>query len=112
GQFTFEGFWPGFPNNYGPTQYECAMAHLGPRSQEGVVKLRSADPQDVPYINLKLFEKNADTDLTALLEGIKWARNLLSRVTNGLGPFRELHPCEAGKTCSDAEQKDYLKTQV
>ena len=35
GPFSFEGFWPGFPTNHGPNQWECAMVHIGPKSQAG-----------------------------------------------------------------------------
>src|SRR5690606_24786085 len=26
GSFSLHGFWPGYPKNYGPAQFECAMA--------------------------------------------------------------------------------------
>jgi choline dehydrogenase len=43
GQISFEGFWPGFPTDYGPKQYECTFVRVNPRSQKGYLKLRSAD---------------------------------------------------------------------
>lgn len=49
GPFSFEGFWPGFPTYYGATQWECAMVHIGPKSQagkSGPSELRS--PRPVP----------------------------------------------------------------
>ena len=36
GPFSFEGFWPGFPTNHGPNQWECAIVHIGPKSQAGM----------------------------------------------------------------------------
>jgi len=36
GPFSFEGFWPGFPTNR-PNQWECAMVHIGPKSQAGTL---------------------------------------------------------------------------
>lgn len=126
GSFAFEGFWPGFPNRppffnetYGPSQYECALVHMNPRSQAGVVELRSADPRDVPAINLNFFKDGADQDLQAIYEGVEWVRSWLSKVdpseSNSLAPFNELHPCEGeiGKqNCTVAAQKTYLKEQA
>ena len=125
GGFSFEGFWPGFPNipptfteTHGPNQYECALVHMNPRSQAGVIELRSTDPRDVPTINLNFFKTGADQDLSAILEGIDWVRSWLSRVpatTNSLAPFTELHPCGGviGKqNCTEQSQKTYLKEQA
>ncbi|KAH7390531.1 hypothetical protein BKA66DRAFT_580580 [Pyrenochaeta sp. MPI-SDFR-AT-0127] len=127
GSFAFEGFWPGFPNlpphfneTYGPSQYECALVHMNPRSQAGVVELRSANPRDVPAINLNFFkEAGSDKDIQAIYEGIEWVRSWLSKVDpsapNSLAPFKELHPCEGeiGKqNCTVASQKTYLKEQA
>jgi choline dehydrogenase len=126
GSFAFEGFWPGFPNRppyfndtYGPNQYECALVHMNPRSQAGVVELRSADPRDVPAINLNFFKDGADKDLQAIYEGVDWVRSWLSKVDgsgpNSLAPFEELHPCkgEIGKqNCTVESQKTYLKEQA
>lgn len=126
GSFAFEGFWPGFPNRppffnetYGPKQYECALVHMNPRSQKGVVELKSADPRDVVDINLNFFKDGADKDLQAILEGVQWVRSWLSKVDpsapNSLAPFKELHPCEGviGKqNCTVESQKTYLKEQA
>ncbi|PGH27964.1 hypothetical protein AJ80_00218 [Polytolypa hystricis UAMH7299] len=112
GSFSFEGFWPGFPTNHGPNQYECAFSHIYPRGQEGTVTLRSADPRDTPIINLEFFKTGAEEDLTAMLDIVRWVRtNVFNRAPSGIGPFTELHPCtHAG--CTDQEQKDYLRDQV
>lgn len=113
GAFSFEGYWPGFPDEYGKSQYECAIVHMGPRSQAGSVLLRSADPRDTPDINFEFFKENADTDLTAMLDGAKWARTAFSKAPNGLLPWKELHPCKYPKTnCTDAEQKEWIHTNT
>lgn len=126
GSFAFEGFWPGFPNRppffnetYGPNQYDCSLVHMKPRSQAGVVELRSADPRDVPYINTHFFESGAEEDLQAIYEGIEWVRSWLYKVDasdpTSLAPFQELHPCEGeiGKqNCTIKNQKTYLKEQA
>lgn len=111
GQFSFEGFWPGFPDDFGPKQFECTFVHMNPRSQKGWVKLRSANPLDTPDINFKFWEKNADKDLQAMLEAIKFGREVVKDAPAGLGPFTEIHPCTSAD-CSDAETKAFLKKQV
>ncbi|CAG8974898.1 hypothetical protein HYALB_00006681 [Hymenoscyphus albidus] len=111
GQFSFEGFWPGFPDDFGPKQYECTFVHMNPRSQKGFVKLRSANPQDTPEINFKFWEKNSDKDLQAMLEAIKFGRKIVQDAKTGLGPFTEIHPCTSDN-CSDEETLAFLKKQV
>ncbi|KAF2187866.1 GMC oxidoreductase [Zopfia rhizophila CBS 207.26] len=113
GALSFEGYWPGFPKDYGHSEYECAIVHIGPHSQAGTVLLRSSDPRDMPEINSHFFDKNADTDLTAILDGVKWARNAFDRVPKGLGPWKEVHPCPSPNTnCTDVEQKEFIRLQA
>ncbi|KAL2166456.1 hypothetical protein VTG60DRAFT_2740 [Thermothelomyces hinnuleus] len=119
GAFSFEGFWPGFPTYHGPTQYECALVHLAPKSQAGSVRLVSADPQDRPEINFRFFRDRGDEDLKELVE----AANLLREAWRAAGepvlPFDELHPCPGNKItadgdnkCSDESQAEYIKLQA
>jgi choline dehydrogenase len=122
GSFSFEGFWPGFPNlppdfthTHGPNQYECAMVHMNPKSQAGVIELTSTDPRAMPTINLNFFKDGADHDLQAIYEGADWVRSWLHKAgvsaeANGLAPFEELHPCEGN--CTVESQKTYLKEQA
>ncbi|KAH8724777.1 hypothetical protein GQ44DRAFT_750034 [Phaeosphaeriaceae sp. PMI808] len=127
GSFLFEGFWPGFPNRppffnetYGPGQYECAIVHMNPRSQAGIVELRSSDPRDVPSINLNFFKaQGSEKDVQAIYEAVEWVRSWLGKVDasapNSLAPFKELHPCEGviGKqNCTVETQKTYIKEQA
>ncbi|KAK7977926.1 hypothetical protein PG996_003977 [Apiospora saccharicola] len=115
--FSFEGYWPGYPTEYGPAEYECAFVHMNPKSQAGSVRLRSADPRDTPDINLRFYATGADQDLTEQLDAIKTFRNAFASAPAPITPFQELHPCpnttlseEGG--CTDAGQKEYLKLQA
>ncbi|KAJ4367004.1 hypothetical protein N0V83_007534 [Neocucurbitaria cava] len=101
---------------------------MNPRSQAGIVELRSTDPRDVPAINLNFFKEGSDKDLQAIYEGIESVRSWLSKVDtsapDSLGPFEELHPCEGqiigggsaggkqGGNCSVEAQKTYIKEQA
>lgn len=111
--FSYEGYWPGFPNDYGPEQYECAFAHMNPKSQAGYVRLRSANPRDTPDINLRFFETRADEDLEEMLDGVKILRGALRAAGEGVNPFDEISPCPGvNSTCSDEAQKEVLKLQA
>jgi choline dehydrogenase len=92
---------------------------MNPRSQAGAIELQSANPRDVPTVNLNFFKDGGDKDLSAILEGVEWVRSWLSKVdpsaNNSLAPFEELHPCEGtiGKqNCTAATQKTYIKEQA
>lgn len=113
GPISFEGFWPGMPTNYGPSEFECAVVHMNPKSQAGYVRLKSASPQDTPDINFKFFEKNGDQDLQEILDAIKVIRSGFQAVGAPVTPWNEVHPCKGiNKNCTDEEQKDFLKHQA
>ncbi|KAK3485238.1 uncharacterized protein B0T23DRAFT_367134 [Neurospora hispaniola] len=117
GAFSFEGFWPGFPTYYGPNQYSCAMVHIKPRSQDGSVRLLSADPQDKPEINFRFFEHGGDEDLAELVSAANILRESWQAAGEPVLPFEELHPCPSaekknGTTCSDGKQAEYFKLQA
>ncbi|KAI1407310.1 GMC oxidoreductase [Hypoxylon sp. FL1857] len=112
----FEGFWPGYPDNYGPNVLTIPFVHMDPRSSNaGVVTLRSADPFEPPEINFRFFEKDSDKDLQAMIEAVKFAQKVKSLLpgSSGLTPFDELHPCTGdGSDCTDEAIKEYLKLQA
>ncbi|KAI0112228.1 GMC oxidoreductase [Nemania sp. FL0031] len=112
GSFSFEGFWPGFPTDYGTSQYECAMVHINPRSQAGYVRLRSNDPQQMPEINFNFFAEGGDEDLTELLDAAKTFRKAINSVGEPITPFTERHPCPGvNQECTDEAQKEFIKLQ-
>ncbi|KAI0108738.1 GMC oxidoreductase [Hypoxylon sp. NC0597] len=113
---AFEGFWPGYPDNYGPNVLTVPFVHMDPRSSNGgSVTLRSADPFEPPEINFRFFEKDSDKDLQAMLEAVKFAQKVKGLLpgSSGLTPFDELHPCTGeGSDCTDEAIKEYLKLQA
>ncbi|KAI1364652.1 hypothetical protein F5Y08DRAFT_339410 [Xylaria arbuscula] len=112
GEFSFEGFWPGFPTDYGASQYECAIVHINPSSQAGYVRLRSNDPREMPDINLNFFEDGGDEDLTDILEAVKTFRAAFNSAGSPITPFNERHPCPGvNQNCTDEAQKEFIKLQ-
>ncbi|KJR87698.1 uncharacterized protein SPSK_07200 [Sporothrix schenckii 1099-18] len=114
GAFSFEGFWPGFPTDYGPNEYECAMVLINPHSQAGTVKLASADPQVPPDINLNFFLNNGTEDLQHLADAAKLLRTAWQAAGDPVLPFNEKHPCPGtgAGNCTDEAQRALLKTQA
>ncbi|KAI1097629.1 GMC oxidoreductase [Jackrogersella minutella] len=112
----FEGFWPGWPDNYGPKVLTFPFVHMDPRSSNrGSVTLRSTDPFEPPEINFRFFEEDSDEDLQAMLEAVKFGQKLKSILpeSSGLTPFDEQHPCVgSGSDCTDEDIKEYLKLQA
>lgn len=112
GTFALEGFWPGMPNDFGPRQFMCAMAHMQPRSRAGSVRLRSADPTDTPEINFRFWETGGDEDLRELVDAIKIIRQGFQAAEAPVTPWNEIHPCHGNTTdCSDEEQLEYFRHQ-
>ena len=81
----------------------------------GTVRLRSADPQDVPDINFRFFKDQGDADISELVAGTNMMREMWLSAGSPAAPIQELHPCagEVGKTnCTDAAQAEYVRTQA
>jgi len=109
GPFAFRGFWPQTPNQSWPEPASTWGMHtvkMHPQNRQGWVKLRSADPTDMPEINFNLFSEGADTDIGAIKDTIAWGRRALGRVQGPTGPMTLTGPpCPTGVkadgTCSD-----------
>ena len=108
---AFRGFWPPTPDVPidPPSTFGFSMAKIHPQSRKGTVMLRSTDPRDVPEINFRFFEDNAESDLNAMAEGIEFGRKVFDSITAPLGPFTEQDPCQDGKEC---DVKEHIKTQA
>ncbi|KAI0000256.1 GMC oxidoreductase [Xylariaceae sp. FL0662B] len=112
---VLEGFWPGYPNYYGPNALGFSFVHRGQRSSQGTVTLRSADPLEPPDINFRFFETGGDEDLQAMLEAVRFGQEVKAQIpeSSGMTPFDELHPCTgAASDCTDEEIKEFLKLQA
>ncbi|KAI0458914.1 hypothetical protein F5B21DRAFT_511734 [Xylaria acuta] len=113
--YGFEGYWPGYPDDYDSNAFTIAFALKNPHSSQGTVTLRSADALDPPDVNFRFFEKGADQDLQAMLEAVSFVGDMKTRISNssGLVPIEELSPCPStSRTCTGAGIKDTLKAQV
>ncbi|PSN75099.1 alcohol oxidase [Corynespora cassiicola Philippines] len=109
GAMQFIGFWPGMPG-WNPNEFTCGFMQLHPRNINGSVTLRSANPRDVPNINLGFFSKGSDDDLASIVEAINLVRPAFHSLSNNT--FTELRPCAAGASCTDEAQAEFLRTNT
>jgi choline dehydrogenase-like flavoprotein len=78
----FKGYFPGysalFPQGLNYLTWVILKAHT--KNRKGQVTLRSTDPRDTPLINFNYFEEGGDEDLEAVIEGIRFVRNLTAKL--------------------------------
>ncbi len=108
----FKGYFPNYSTlikehlNY--LTWAVLKAHTN--NHAGVVRLKSSDPRDRPYINFRYFEEGTDDngeDLDSVVEGIKFVRSLTAPLkADGLIAEEEL-PGEQRQ--SDDELRDFVK---
>lgn len=74
----FSGYFPGYAAELAASRNHLSWAILKAHSlnRAGRVRLASADPRDPPIVEFNYFAEGKDTDLTAVVEGVKFARKL------------------------------------
>lgn len=105
----FNGYYPNFFANAtnGSNHWTWLTLKAHSRNNAGTVTLRSADPQDVPEIQMRNFAVGGDDDLTALVEGMKYGRQAFQDLIPLDGKFTEVWPGEQVQT--DDEWKEFAK---
>lgn len=81
----FRGYYPGYSKalERHRNTFTWAILKAHTRNTAGSVRLRSADPRDVPEINFRYFDEGSDTegeDLEAMVHGVRFVRSLLQHV--------------------------------
>ncbi|XXG96199.1 hypothetical protein Hte_002480 [Hypoxylon texense] len=106
GPVNFRGYFPTYSINATDEHdwFSWAILKAHPRNTAGSVKLRSADPLDMPEIVFNYFETGADDDLQALYEAIELARNAYERQ---LVPTVEMMP--GNETSTEEAIKQYVR---
>lgn len=79
----FHGYYPGYSRHIADARNTFTWAILKGHTTNtsGHVRLRSADPRDVPEINFNYFPKEAggEEDLESLISGVETVRNIIAR---------------------------------
>jgi choline dehydrogenase len=109
---NFRGYFPGYSKlireNLNYLTWAVLKAHTINRA--GEVRLVSADPRDRPYINFHYFEEGSDkenVDLDAVVEGVKFVRNITAPLIEQGIIAEEERPGKAVQ--SDDELRDFVR---
>lgn len=74
----FAGYYPGYAADLASSRNHLSWAVLKAHTQNatGRVRLASADPRDRPIIEFNYFQQGGEEDLQAVVEGVKFVRDL------------------------------------
>jgi choline dehydrogenase-like flavoprotein len=105
----FRGYYPGYSAEFTRSEnymtWVILKAHTGNRA--GEVTLRSADPRDTPLIDFRYFEQGGESDLDAVVDGVRFVRRLTEPLMrSGLIAAEEL-PGDGVET--DQQLRDFIR---
>lgn len=83
---SFRGYFPGYSLKLADRKnfFTWAILKAHTENKAGTVRLRSANPRDVPEINFHYFDEGSDQagkDLQGVVEGVRFARRLMSHAS-------------------------------
>ncbi|TRX91714.1 hypothetical protein FHL15_007496 [Xylaria flabelliformis] len=98
---VFDGHYPGCSQYQAPPEtWFWSMVKMQPGNQAGTIRLRSANPRDVPEIQFNFFEQDGDRDLAAMVEGVEHAMRIFDGVQAPYAPFEIVEPSVPGSGVS------------
>ncbi|KAK1468500.1 GMC oxidoreductase [Colletotrichum melonis] len=110
---AFPGYYPGYSVDGTADQRHWTWITLKAhsRNRAGTVKLRSADPRDMPQIDFNSFQDEATgaKDIQAVVEGMKLSRKMFESVVPLTGGFTEVWP---GKNVTDADLPEFVRNEA
>jgi choline dehydrogenase len=105
----FDGYKPGYSASLGTDKnfltWVILKAHT--KNAAGEITLRSADPLEPPNISFNQFAEGGEHDIQAVVEGIRFVRQLNAQVRAGGAANRELLPGLGVE--SDAELQEHVR---
>lgn len=113
--FLFRGFWPNNQTARLPAEpaqpYGVSIVKGSSVNNKGWVKLRSADPQDTPEININHYAEGSEDDMGAMKDMVAWIRRIYARI--GIKPVEP--PC-SGTIAEDGscgqDDEDWIHKQT
>ncbi|EFQ28955.1 GMC oxidoreductase [Colletotrichum graminicola] len=110
---AFSGYFPGYSaaSTADARHWTWLVLKAHSRNSAGTVRLRSADPRDVPQIDFNSFQ-DADAgakDIQAVVDGMKLARKMIDSVIPLSGGFTEVWP---GKNVTDEQLPEFVKYEA
>ncbi|KAG9252569.1 alcohol dehydrogenase [Emericellopsis atlantica] len=108
---AFRGYYPGYSANTTCDRRHWSWITLKAHASNkaGTVRLRSADPTDMPQIDFNYFQQGGDADKEAVVEGMKLSRKMMRDVIPLAGGFEEIWP---GSSVSDSDLEDWVTNEA
>jgi len=108
---AFRGYYPGYSANTTSDRRHWSWITLKAHTSNkaGTIRLRSADPTDMPQIDFNYFQQGGDADRKAVVEGMKLSRKMMRDVIPLAGGFEEVWP---GSSVSDADLEDWVTNEA
>ena len=110
----FHGYYPNYAYDAKPHHDRMSMLVLKgwTRDRAGSVRLRSADPRDVPDIRMRYFDEGSpgwERDLDGVVDGLEMARTIVGSIEN-TKVVRELVP--GAEVASREELREFVKREA
>ncbi|KAH0427550.1 GMC oxidoreductase [Colletotrichum camelliae] len=110
---AFPGYYPGYSaaGTKDARHWSWITLKAHSRNRAGTVKLRSANPRDMPQIDFNSFQNDADgaKDIQAVVEGMKLSRKMFESVVPLTGGFTEVWP---GPNVTDADLSEFIRNEA
>ncbi|GKT60189.1 choline dehydrogenase [Colletotrichum tofieldiae] len=110
---NFPGYSPGYAaaGTADARHWSWITLKAHTRNRAGTIKLRSADPRDVPQIDFNSFQDDGAgaKDIQAVVEGMKLSRKMFESVVPLTGGFTEVWP---GKNVTDEMLPEFVKNEA
>jgi choline dehydrogenase len=105
----FDGYKPGYSASLGTDKNYLTWVILKAHTQNtaGEISLKSADPLEPPVISFNQFADGGEHDMQAVVEGVRFVRQLNAQVRAGGAANREVLPGIEVK--SDAELQEFVR---
>lgn len=117
---NFRGYYPGVANDSlaDARHWAWIVLKAHSRNNAGTVKLRSADPRDMPAIEFHSYEEGVngggegEMDLQATYEGVRFGREAFANTIplGGSGGFPEVWPGKEVR--SERQVKDFIRNEA
>jgi choline dehydrogenase len=92
---VLRGFTPTTSQNrtsFPPTTFSWSTVKIHPQNTAGYIHIKSADPTEMPEVNLNYFATGADTDMGAILDTVAFVRKAFATTEGPVGPVVPASP--------------------
>jgi choline dehydrogenase len=102
-----------------PTTFSWSTVKMHPQNTAGYIQIRSADPTEMPEVNMNYFATGADTDMSAILDTVAFVRKVFATTEAPVGPLVPASPpcppsqiLETGYCTDSSIDKEWIEDQA